>query len=835
MISEESELFIKCIKDEVQKKFGQDISYAKDCQNLSDHIQEITKRQISVSTLKRFYGIIKSPFNPSKFTLDTLTIYLEFENWSEFITSFGKEKHPFSQEGAWEQLRIKALVATEYSMKSLKTKIGTQFKDLSLRKFADKKFNAFLNSPQIATAFIAPSGYGKTTIITQLTEKYFTGPEAEYPNDIVCLIDGGILVNLVTLNPSIKWISNLLDFKPEHSFSRYFRENPQAVKGRFILIIDGLNEIYNDTEKLNHLIENLLKALSSYERIDWFKVVISCRPDNWNIFTSLLQKNPYLKPRWFDVSFEGKMNETINVPLLTEKEIKRILKKNNYAQSFENLKFHYPEIIEIINNPYFLHLFLLLQKPGDIHTVIELLNQFTYNKILSDPYSEDKLRIISSFLRICKLGQGNTSVLKKDFTFLEKHQKSYNEMISDGILYEFRIPGKYLTINTYIKFSHDILFEFFLANKWIEKNELNIELLRKIIVYYKNNSQLQRNILKYIIKFAFKEEKTELLKDIYSIFERKVEKTSTPILNEPYYDIINVIGLELRKNKKVRDILIPWYANSESGQLFYFESFFDYDCLVLHSGDNINLYLENNHSKESMIYGHYMKFLQYLLANDVEECKKEYNIIKNLEIPLNMSPSIASFYFAPQVIWQILFNKELDNNLMDRIFETSKNLFDSGAQTRSSIPFFELVIVYALNFGEKYSEVINLANFIIEKFDQNNFKTSWLYQIFLAFYARALLNTGEIQKGIEVFNQVGFKDIPVNIRYYLSVRYYLVKAEFYIFEEKFKKAKAILEDIKTISHMLKFKFFYDKAVILGDEIYSKSQLPLQKQAQPDQS
>ena len=37
------------------------------------------------------------------------------------------------------------------------------------------------------------------------------------------------------------------------------------------------------------------------------------------------------------------------------------------------------------------------------------------------------------------------------------------------------------------------------------------------------------------------------------------------------------------------------------------------DSLVLHSGDSINHYLENKHTDEAMIYGHFLKFMQYFL------------------------------------------------------------------------------------------------------------------------------------------------------------------------------------------------------------------------------
>ena len=116
--------FIVHFKKEIQKKFGQKVVYAKDCQILSVDILEKTSRQISVSTLKRFFGIIRSPFNPSRFTLDTLAIYLDFKSWNDFINSFEEEKHAFSKHDSWENLKNRMCVINDYSLESLKSKIG---------------------------------------------------------------------------------------------------------------------------------------------------------------------------------------------------------------------------------------------------------------------------------------------------------------------------------------------------------------------------------------------------------------------------------------------------------------------------------------------------------------------------------------------------------------------------------------------------------------------------------------------------------------------------------------------------------------------------------------
>ena len=125
---------------------------------------------------------------------------------------------------------------THQSLNSMKAKLGDQVSDFQVREFAIEKFEAFLNSPQTASAFIAPGGYGKTTIVAQLTEMFFMGEYPRYPDDIVCLIDGSILINLINLNQEIARMINIIDLEDRNSFSNYFRKNPE----QFDLVVTDL-------------------------------------------------------------------------------------------------------------------------------------------------------------------------------------------------------------------------------------------------------------------------------------------------------------------------------------------------------------------------------------------------------------------------------------------------------------------------------------------------------------------------------------------------------------------------------------------------------------------
>ena len=75
---------IQKLKESVELKFGQKITYQKDCKDLSDRVLSTTSRLISPSTLRRFYGFLATNSNPSRATLDILSSYCGFKNWDDF-------------------------------------------------------------------------------------------------------------------------------------------------------------------------------------------------------------------------------------------------------------------------------------------------------------------------------------------------------------------------------------------------------------------------------------------------------------------------------------------------------------------------------------------------------------------------------------------------------------------------------------------------------------------------------------------------------------------------------------------------------------------------------
>lgn len=78
-----------------------------DFEKLSDEILEATEVSLSVSTLKRFFGKVKSESKPSFTTLNTLAAFVGYEDWRSFEATTYKEEPVIQEEETPEEVKGK--------------------------------------------------------------------------------------------------------------------------------------------------------------------------------------------------------------------------------------------------------------------------------------------------------------------------------------------------------------------------------------------------------------------------------------------------------------------------------------------------------------------------------------------------------------------------------------------------------------------------------------------------------------------------------------------------------------------------------------------------------
>ena len=72
------------LKKDCERIYGRTVSTPSDFECLSLKIRKATGRNISVSTLKRIWGYVDYPHNPSNEILSVLSAYVGYKDWHDF-------------------------------------------------------------------------------------------------------------------------------------------------------------------------------------------------------------------------------------------------------------------------------------------------------------------------------------------------------------------------------------------------------------------------------------------------------------------------------------------------------------------------------------------------------------------------------------------------------------------------------------------------------------------------------------------------------------------------------------------------------------------------------
>lgn len=359
MQKNEDELFYEELKTDLEIKFGRKLKYSKDCKFLSTQIFEATNRQLSESTIKRFFGLIKTTFKPSKFTLDTFSVYLGYDSWNSYLL-FKKtpENNSIGDNG---QVKLKECfdAVTATSIQSMTAKAGYDPQRFIHRVYAEERVMEFISSDKTATVLVGPKGYGKTSILLQLYNELLSGKNTKFSDTIVCIIDGEIFFSMYNQPQYNIILGPLIEFDVK-AVQNFFQNPEEEYKNnKYIVIIDDADKIYHGKEKYYQLMGNIMQLIMINYRNPGFKIILTCAPESINTITSFLLYNPVLAESFYDVKYRYRNQyEAINVPAFRQNEIREVLIRNLGISSFFTLSLYYPEVFDVIKIPTFLSYFI---------------------------------------------------------------------------------------------------------------------------------------------------------------------------------------------------------------------------------------------------------------------------------------------------------------------------------------------------------------------------------------------------------------------------------------------------------------------------------------------
>lgn len=520
-----------------------------DCKRLSELIFQKTKLKLSETTLKRVYGFANSEFKPSQFTIDTLLQYCGYHTWTSFLKDHD-QKTESDKSLNWFSLTDQADKITGFTLRALKGRSGIPYIKTVPRAFIDRHLDDFITSDFVATALIAPAGYGKTIALLHWIEQRQELAAADGGNDIILFFSTSTLQSALMSGQDIHiWLLSLLGFNRADNMVTLLNSRANNT-GKFYLIIDGFDEHALKNEQFLLILNHITDILSLYEAESSFRLVLSMRTSTWGNYRHELNKSG----KWF-TGF-GADNRYINVPLFNLPEIKEIsLKINHQAKTFIH-----PSIIELVNNPLYLQLYYKLHKDdfslnyADSLLKHDLVSSYILDKIYMDKHSAERMALLFELVQIMSHKNGLYHVNKLSANhIINKYHNIYPELVSQGFLRELN-KSEEMVYNTYIELGSDELLEYVLAQKLLtdNNNRLNTDLIVQVNLIL--NSGVKLNVIKWIVIYAIKTEqhhclnyitktdltlnqRASLLCFLGDIFDRELSRNGNQALTKQFFKL----------------------------------------------------------------------------------------------------------------------------------------------------------------------------------------------------------------------------------------------------------------------------------------------------------
>jgi len=264
---------------EIQSRFGRDITFASECEELSHHIYKCIHVQISAQTLRRLFGFIKDGTDPSATTISYLLRYCGFDSMQEMLKH--SEVHNNSRPGLDKIRFIKEFYTIELSEGAdynYQKACGNIARQLLQDPLLLNSLSGFLSSNPVAQVFFFErhpyidglcTGYAKFLML-YLQEK--KSPEAQlFAN---CFLHLGCFLSQNNLE-AYKYIGKINQIKINNSIHPFVQARKIMANLTHACLVRNGEEIENWTESAFKEERNQLRGQSKEAYFPFFQFILA--------------------------------------------------------------------------------------------------------------------------------------------------------------------------------------------------------------------------------------------------------------------------------------------------------------------------------------------------------------------------------------------------------------------------------------------------------------------------------------------------------------------------------------------------------------------------------
>ncbi|WP_461636907.1 hypothetical protein [Labilibaculum euxinus] len=767
---------IERLKSEVLKKFGSELLYTKACRILADEICEETGYRISTTTIRRIYGFLKTRTTPAKFTLSTLSIYVGYATWEQFCASQGGTiKSTYKKKRNWNDLYQKSLELSKETYKLVAGQSGIPFHSVVSRFHAEERIRCFLNSSKMATGFIAPGGFGKSSMLAKWFEKNWIRKQSD---DVILYLNASFMLSFLNKDFSLdRWIQDQLDFTEKDTL-KYFLENPKDCDARIIFAIDALDEITYDNIKLERLFLQIKQFISNYKDSDKIKLIITSRCSTWEKFAlPFVIKGNAIQNSWYELGLKLDSQDYQNLYPLTNDEIEYVIDRtinNSFSTKFSVKELSFQQK-KMISNPFYLELFVKLYNPNKHYgnnQGQELLNEFLRNKVFYSRFSEEKMDILYGILKLIEHGKNGVAAKKMELRdAFPIHLKTagnyfyaYEELISYGLLTEFITINEHNSYCKYVKITSESLCETLIGFNLIQQNGgVDFQLIKVVEDEY-SGFDIKNRLISFLYTNAFYNGKHLELKNFFELSDETLSDREVidTVLNSAIYS----------DDRKIE--LMEHFATQKRAEKYLFKDF--PDIYNISKGDKaiLEIFAKKGQSKSVRIKSHSLLLLNSVFTMDIENIELYYQELNAEEIDLSCTGIDISMRLTSILIYNHFISKESNEIEILMMFYHREMAYNHLDDNYSLNGEFELVICMVLIYMKSFHKVLQLIDDVEHLYKTTESKKSNLnYRILQCYKLSAQHSLGmEMTRTQIEFLKSCESEILASKNYFLQIYYH---------------------------------------------------------------
>jgi hypothetical protein len=742
------------------------------CKMISDLILCETKNYLSETTLKRFFGFAQTAHKFSLFTLNTLSQYVGYYSWEIFCDAY-IEKESVSI-NTWNDLKLRIQPFNQIALIKQKNKLGIEFDQTVERAFIYPDFEYFLKSDFMFNTISAQVGMGKSTLLLHLANHFFLSPNAKYKEDIVIFVNRSNIQFAVNKSKIInQWARNIFNINDFTNIINYFIENSNEVRGRIILILDGLDELISKPENFK-IFKNFLRGI---EENSFLKVLISLRTSNWIHLKQKINSSAFLNKSWYkSMFFDAK--ESYNIPKLNHTEIFTVLSKIEQKPINENNI--YTSLLDQFKTPFWLNVYADIKRTNsnlDLKDPLlnyEMTSYYLQQNVFLTSKSTEKVFLLKKISELCSEGLNGARVNKeKVIELTNNYSNIYDELLQLGILVEQKRYST--TIPTeIIKFSHEDIYIYFSFIRLVDKVNYNInkDFFIHIINTYSKDSAFRTSILSWAIRFCVKRNQIGELKNIFNLQFTNKEK------NQAFDFICNVIRYELNRPISKFDKLT---IDRNLTDLLAFG-----DIFSLNYKKTIETVSQNVSSLDCSIIIHLLECNIAIVELDKKSLNNTLKLLK-----LNYQILEDNFPFNPYELYQY-FNLSLDKKkhnheiLNKKIENLYQQINESQPQKNKNLSIEEILCyrmcVNVLFSQKKHEACVNFILAITKKYPSIFLARNSHYSTYLLLtLGNTLLMLGKLKSANKIILHIEklIADECTYVTSYLKGSFLCLKSNYY--------------------------------------------------------